>query len=322
MSPERTLESNPLEALAGRRALVVASSGGHLNQAVKWMDRLQLDAASLVVTFDLPQSRALLAHRSVMYVGYVRSRDWRAVLSVARELWRLVPARRPEVIVTTGAALALSVWPVARRLGLRIHYIESVSRFAGPSLTGRIMRRLAGVDTWSQHDYAQPGWQRVPSLLGLYTVEDVPGASRTERPLRILVTLGTIRPYRFDRLIDEVLTSLRDGDEVTWQVGCTTRTDLPGRVVEAISDDEMHRLLEGADVVIAHGGVGTALDALARGKTPVMFARRALDGEHVDDHQEQIVGHLSDLGLAERGDGRLDRATLLAVTTRRVVETR
>jgi hypothetical protein len=42
----------------------------------------------------------------------------------------------------------------------------------------------------------------------------------------------------------------------------------------------------------------------------------------VDDHQEQIVGHLSDLGLAERGDGRLDRATLLAVTTRRVVETR
>jgi UDP-N-acetylglucosamine transferase subunit ALG13 len=322
MSREALQDVGPLRDLAGRRALVVASSGGHLNQAVKWMDRLRLDAASLVVTFDLPQSRALLAHRSVMYVGYVRSRDWRAVISTARELWRLVPARRPEVIVTTGAALALSVWPVARRLGLRIHYIESVSRFAGPSLTGRIMRRLGGVQVWSQHDYGRRGWPRVPSLLGLYATEEIEGADRADRPLRILVTLGTIRPYRFDRLVEEVLACLRPGDDVTWQLGCTSRTDLPGRVVEAIPDDEMHRLLEESDVVIAHGGVGTALDALARGKSPVMFARRARDGEHVDDHQEQIVNHLAELGLAVRGDGRLDRSTLLGVTARRVVESR
>lgn len=318
--PAETVAERPvLPDLAGRRALVVASSGGHLNQAVQWMSRLGLDEESTVVTFDLPQSRALLAHRSVMYVGYVRSRDWRGVLRAAGELWRLAPSRRPDVVVTTGAALALASWPVARRLGLTVHYIESVSRFAGPSLTGRLMRRLPGVIAWSQHDYRARGWRRVPSLLGRFRVEE--GAEPVgERPLRILVTLGTIRPYRFDSMVDAVRSCLRPDDTVTWQLGSTGRSDLPGRVTEALADDEMRRELAAADVVLAHAGVGTALDALALHKQPVLFARRAARGEHVDDHQAQIVGHLADLGLAVRGDDGLTRATLLEVAGRRVVE--
>ncbi len=38
-------------------------------------------------------------------------------------------------------------------------------------------------------------------------------------PLNILVTLGTIAPYRFDRAVDAVLSLIREGDEVTWQLG-------------------------------------------------------------------------------------------------------
>ena len=43
--------------------------------------------------------------------------------------------------------------------------------------------------------------------------------------------------------------------------------------------------LRSADVIIAHAGVGTLLQALHKKKIPILYPRRARWGEHVDDHQ-------------------------------------
>ena len=86
-------------------------------------------------------------------------------------------------------------------------------------------------------------------------------------PLKILVTLGTIAQWRFDRAVDAVLSLLRTGDEVTWQLGATTRTDLPGRVVTQVSPQEMERLSIEADVVVAHAGVGSILQQFSLGQS-------------------------------------------------------
>jgi UDP-N-acetylglucosamine transferase subunit ALG13 len=60
--------------------------------------------------------------------------------------------------------------------------------------------------------------------------------------------------------------------------------------------DEFLRLVEQADLVIAHAGAGTLLNVLRAGKVPVVMPRRKRYGEHVDDHQMELVEALGSTG--------------------------
>jgi UDP-N-acetylglucosamine--N-acetylmuramyl-(pentapeptide) pyrophosphoryl-undecaprenol N-acetylglucosamine transferase len=306
--------------LAGRRVLVVASTGGHLAQATKWASILQLHEDSTFVTFDSEQARGLLENRSQIHVPYIRPRGALNVVRAAAQLLQAIPRGRYDAILSTGAGLALSAVPLAVQLGVPMYYIESVSRFAGPSLTGRVLERLPRVRRYAQHPtYDRRRWSEVPSLLGDYAVVGSPSpeSAADGRPLKVLVTLGTIKPYRFDRMVDAIQKCLRPGDEVIWQLGVTTRTDLGGEVEDQL---DAARFREAAkDVVLTHAGVGTILQLLDDGKFPVVFARRAELGEHVDDHQEQILGRLLALGLALPGEAALTREDLLKAANSTVV---
>jgi hypothetical protein len=55
----------------------------------------------------------------------------------------------------------------------------------------------------------------------------------------------------------------------------------------------LSRLAE-AEVVVVHAGTGTILDALRAGHVPVVVPRRLEHGEHVNDHQLEIVRGLGD----------------------------
>ena len=54
---------------------------------------------------------------------------------------------------------------------------------------------------------------------------------------------------------------------------------------------------EKADVVITHGGSGAIIGAIKKGKKVIAVARRAKYGEHVDDHQTQLVQQLRKLNI-------------------------
>ena len=57
--------------------------------------------------------------------------------------------------------------------------------------------------------------------------------------------------------------------------------------------DEFLEFIENADLIICHGGCGTLLHALRIGKVPVAMPRRKRYGEHVNDHQVQLVNVLA-----------------------------
>ncbi|MEI3865703.1 glycosyltransferase [Microbacterium sp. CCNWLW134] len=201
-----------------------------------------------------------------------------------------------DVAISTGAAAALPILPRALLKGKKVVYIESVSRFEGPSLTGRIMGSLPGVKLFTQHpEWANSKWIHKFSVLDDFVSVET-GRSPSER-LRIFVSLGTIRPYRFDRLVDRVRQIAPHGD-VCWQLGETVRDDLPGKVNAYLPAAEFEKQARSADVVVTHAGVGTALALLDLGIYPVLVARRSSHREHVDDHQLQIAKRLQDLGLA------------------------
>jgi UDP-N-acetylglucosamine transferase subunit ALG13 len=126
------------------------------------------------------------------------------------------------------------------------------------------------------------------------------------------VSLGTIKPFRFDRLIDRLLGILEPQDLVVWQVGCTTRTDLPGEVHDYLARDRFRDLAAESDAVIAQAGAGGLLDLLEMGVSPIVAPRRAAFGEHVDDHQLQAARAFAKLGLIlSKEVAELSRSDLL-----------
>lgn len=291
--------------------LFAASTGGHLAQLVRLSQRLDVSEDSLWVTFRSPQSESLLSGRRVLYIPYIRPRDVKGVVRGTRLVRKAVKAEKFEQAISTGAGIALAVFPVTRMRGIANTYIESVSRVDGPSLTGRIVHRTRLASTWTQHaGWATSRWRLHGSVMSGF--ERIERASSPSEPPRIFVTLGTIEGYRFDSVIDHLVKIGAASDETEWQLGVTDRSDLPGKQSTLMSNDDFERRALEADVVVTHAGVGTILKLLDLGIYPVIVPRRSARKEHVDDHQEQIAALVAreNLGLV-REVGEIDMESLL-----------
>jgi UDP-N-acetylglucosamine transferase subunit ALG13 len=287
----------------GAKALLVASTGGHLAELQRVADRMELSPDSLWLTFSTVQSEAVLCGRRVEYLPFVGPRDLKGTLRAVPLLRAILRRERFDAAVSTGAALAAAALPIAAAHGVPATYIESLARIAGPSLTGRILEWVPGVALRTQHaEWASREWRSYPSIL-----EDFVSEPRGARePRRIFVSLGTQRDYRFDSLVDAVLRTGLANENTVWQLGKMERADqLPGTTVDFMSPGEFAACAKAADVVVTHAGVGTLLELLTLGIYPVMGVRRASRGEHVDDHQAQIADLINRRRIAfaaETGD--------------------
>jgi UDP-N-acetylglucosamine--N-acetylmuramyl-(pentapeptide) pyrophosphoryl-undecaprenol N-acetylglucosamine transferase len=280
--------------------LLVCSVGGHLAELNNLLPRMLGPEAGerTWVTFDTPQSRATLRGERVVYLDYTGPRDVKNVLRHAHAARRLLAADRSlETIISTGAGIALSFLPLGRLYGAACHYIESFTRTAGPSLTGRLLARVPGVSLYTQHPaWADERWRYSGSVLDAFAL--AAPAEREPALRRAVVTLGTMEDYSFGRLVRRAHELLPPETEVLWQVGCTDASDLPIESHRAIPGDELTAAMRAADVVIAHAGCGSAISALEAGKTPLLVPRSEAHGENVDGHQRMLARELAGRGLA------------------------
>jgi UDP-N-acetylglucosamine transferase subunit ALG13 len=296
------------------RHLLMASTGGHLAELERWSNVIGSDPDSLWVTCESLQGASLLRDRRVLFVPYVAPRDVARSATAFRRIMRQVNWRgeRFSAAVTTGAAVGVVGLAAARMHRVPAFYFESVSRVNGPSLSGRLAGLDPGIRRFCQYEHwAGGGWTYRKSLFDTFTtVAKAPVADP-----RLFVTLGTIQPYRFDAMVDAVLsTGLADGRTV-WQLGATQREGLPGRAVPQLSANEFEQSCRAADVVVTHAGVGTLMNLFDMGISPIVAPRRAVRNEHVDDHQSQIAGLLRTRSIANVTEvEQLDRRAILTAS--------
>jgi UDP-N-acetylglucosamine:LPS N-acetylglucosamine transferase len=124
-----------------QRALLVASSGGHLAQLVAlepwWSERQRV-----WVTFATPDAQSQLMREDVVWAYFPTTRNLRNLL---RNMWlafRTIPRVRPEVVVSTGAAVAFPFFVAARLFRIPTVYVEVYDRIDTPTMTGRLCRPL------------------------------------------------------------------------------------------------------------------------------------------------------------------------------------
>lgn len=95
------------------------------------------------VTFDKEDANSKLADERVYPCHYPTNRNLPNLLRNAALAWRVLRRERPDVIVTTGAAVAIPFFAVGRLLGARTVYIEVIDRVDASTLSGRICRPMS-----------------------------------------------------------------------------------------------------------------------------------------------------------------------------------
>ncbi len=114
----------------------------------------------------------------------------------------------------------------------------------------------------------------------------------------IFVTLGTQdKPFpRLLKMLEDALTMLGTEEEILVQAGSTKYKSPRLKLFDYADMTEFDQLLARADLVITHGGVGTVLAALQKGKKVIGCPRLAMYGEHHNNHQYQLLDSFRELG--------------------------
>lgn len=114
----------------------------------------------------------------------------------------------------------------------------------------------------------------------------------------IFITLGT-QDKPFNRLLEAVQREIDNGnikDKVVVQAGYTKFKSKDMEIFDLIPMDEFDKLMNKCDLLITHGGVGSIVGGLNKNKVVIAAARLEKYGEHLNDHQLQIIDNFSKAG--------------------------
>lgn len=115
----------------------------------------------------------------------------------------------------------------------------------------------------------------------------------------ILVLLGT-QNNKFERLLKEIQKCIDNKvitEDVVVQAGSTNFESDNMKIFDLIPEDELNELKKKARIIITHGGVGSIVGCIKIGKKVIAVPRLKEYGEHVNNHQRQIVETFNNQGL-------------------------
>lgn len=114
--------------------------------------------------------------------------------------------------------------------------------------------------------------------------------------LLILVTLGT-QANSFERLLREIQVLIDEhviNEEVIVQAGTTEFQSKDMKIFDFIPIDQFNDLIKSCNLLITHGGVGSIITGLNNEKKVIAVPRYKKYGEHVNDHQLEIIENFND----------------------------
>lgn len=147
-------------------ALLVASSGGHLAQLLAlqpwWQERRRT-----WVTFGTEDARSQLAGERAEWAHHPTTRNIPNLMRNLSLAVRVMRQARPDVVVSTGAAVAFPFFLVAKLMRVPTVYIEVYDRLDSPTLTGRLCRPITDLFCvqWEEQTRFYPRAEVIGSLL-------------------------------------------------------------------------------------------------------------------------------------------------------------
>lgn len=120
------------------KVCLVGSSGGHLTHLYMlkpfWQDR-----EHFWVTFNKEDARSLLEGEKVYNCYFPTNRSFKNLVKNTVVAWKVLRKEKPDLLISSGAAVAIPFFYLAKIMGKKLIYIEVYDRIDKPTVSGKLV---------------------------------------------------------------------------------------------------------------------------------------------------------------------------------------
>ena len=91
------------------------------------------------MTFDKEDARSLLEGERMIPCYYPTNRSLKALIINTRLAWKVLRKEKPDLIISSGAAVAVPFFWLGKLFGAKTMYIEVFDRIDKPTMTGKMV---------------------------------------------------------------------------------------------------------------------------------------------------------------------------------------
>lgn len=147
------------------KVCLVGSSGGHLSHLYLLKSFWEKEER-FWVTFDKEDSRSLLEGERVYPCHYPTNRNVRNLIRNTFLAWKVLRKEQPDLILSSGAAVAVPFFYLGKLFGKKLIYIEVFDRIDSLTLTGKLVYPVADkfIVQWKELKERYPGTENLGSI--------------------------------------------------------------------------------------------------------------------------------------------------------------
>lgn len=263
------------------------SSGGHLNQLLQIVGKIKTED-KFFITIDRKDSNSKLKNYRKYYVRDTDKKIFQTLIN-AYESFKIIKKERPDIVITNGGGSALFSSYFAKIFGAKIIFIESFARIKEPSTFGRMIYPFADI-TFIQWKELKKFYKKAVYAGPVFEFK----LKNNSKKKKIFVTVGSSKK-QFNRLLMAV-DELKTDYEIFGQIGVSDYSP-KFKHKRWLSENDMQKNYEESEIVICHAGTASIENALTNGCKVIAMARLKKYGEHVDNHQLDILNKFKNLDV-------------------------
>ncbi len=117
---------------------LVGSSGGHLTHLYMLKPYWQ-EQERFWVTFPKDDAKSLLEGEKMYPCHFPTNRNLKNLIRNTFVAWKVLRKEKPDLIISTGAAVAVPFFYLGKLMGKKTAYVEVFDRIDKPTLTGKLV---------------------------------------------------------------------------------------------------------------------------------------------------------------------------------------
>lgn len=139
------------------KVCLVGSSGGHLTH-LYMLEPFWKSKDRFWVTFDKEDARSLLAGEKMYSCYFPTNRNLKNLIRNMGVAWKVLRKEKPDLIISSGAAVAVPFFYLGKLFGAKLIYIEVFDRINKPTLTGKLVYPVADkfIVQWDEQKKVYP----------------------------------------------------------------------------------------------------------------------------------------------------------------------
>ena len=120
------------------KVCLVGSSGGHLTH-LYMLKPFWENKNRFWVTFDKQDAKSILKDERMYPCYYPTNRNIKNLIRNIGVAWKVLRKEKPDVIISSGAAVAVPFFYLGKLFGKKLIYIEVFDRIDKPTMTGKMV---------------------------------------------------------------------------------------------------------------------------------------------------------------------------------------